>query len=67
MFNICNRLVELRPSSALCSLEIGDRFLHENGTVYQLLWRDAVKAVVRRYGWWEKFVVWFRAHQRRET
>jgi len=40
---------EIRPSTNVCHLEVGDLFWHENGKQYKLLARDAVKAIVQRW------------------
>ena len=43
---------EIRPSSLLCNVEINQLFEHENGHKYILLYRDAVKGIVKRWFWW---------------
>ena len=46
------RFLEIRPSSNLCDVEINEVFTHENGKRYILLKRDAAKAVIARWFWW---------------
>ena len=43
------RVLEIRPSSNLCDVEINEVFTHENGKRYILLKRDAVKATIARW------------------
>jgi hypothetical protein len=46
------KLLEIRPSSNLCDIELNEVFTHENGKRYILLKRDSVKAIVCRWFWY---------------
>ena len=49
-------IVDFRPSSLFCNINIHELFIHDDGHRYMLMARDAVKVYAVRWYWWNNIL-----------